>query len=31
MMTAKNLLLRFFLESQGDDTELVRFAAGGAK
>lgn len=29
MMTAKNLILRFFLESQGEDAELVRFAAGG--
>ena len=29
MMTAKNLILRFFLESEGEDTELVRFAAGG--
>ena len=28
MMTAKNLILRFFLESQGEDSELVRFAAG---
>jgi xanthine dehydrogenase small subunit len=29
MLTAKNLILRFFLESQGEDAELVRFAAGG--
>ena len=29
MTTAKNLILRFFLESQGEDAELVRFAAGG--
>ena len=29
MMTAKNLILRFFLERQGEDAELVRFAAGG--
>ena len=29
MMIAKNLVLRFFLESQGEDTELVRFAVGG--
>ena len=31
MMTAKNLILRFFLESQGEDAELVRFAAGGLR
>jgi xanthine dehydrogenase small subunit len=29
MMTARNLILRFFLESQGEDAELVRFAVGG--
>ena len=29
IMTAKNLILRLFLESQGEDVELVRFAAGG--
>jgi xanthine dehydrogenase small subunit len=29
MMSAKNLILRFFFESQGENTELVRFAAGG--
>ena len=31
MMTAKNLILRFFLESQDEVAELVRFAAGGAR
>ncbi|MCB1446921.1 MAG: xanthine dehydrogenase small subunit [Rhizobiaceae bacterium] len=29
MMVARNLLLRFFLESQGETAELVRHAAGG--
>ncbi|MGV3549987.1 xanthine dehydrogenase small subunit [Rhizobium sp.] len=29
MLTARNLILRFFLESQGEEAELVRFAAGG--
>ena len=29
MMTAKNLILRFYLESRGEEAELVRFAAGG--
>lgn len=31
MMTARNLIFRFFLESQGEEVELVRFAAGGLK
>ncbi|MDB5554815.1 MAG: xdhA [Rhizobium sp.] len=29
LMTAKNLILRFYLESQGEEAELQRFAAGG--
>jgi xanthine dehydrogenase small subunit len=29
MLTARNLIFRFFLESQGENAELVRFAAGG--
>jgi xanthine dehydrogenase small subunit len=29
MMVARNLLLRFYLEGQGEDAELVRFSAGG--
>ena len=29
MLTAKNLILRFFLESRGEEAELVRYAAGG--
>jgi len=29
LMTAKNLILRFYLESQGEEAELKRFAAGG--
>ncbi|MNL79311.1 hypothetical protein D3C87_2058840 [compost metagenome] len=28
MLAAKNLLLRFFLESDGEPAELVRYAAG---
>ncbi|MBX9458480.1 MAG: xanthine dehydrogenase small subunit [Rhizobium sp.] len=31
MMAAKNLILRFFLDSQGESSELVRFAAGGLR
>ena len=31
IMTAKNLILRLFLESQGEEAELVRYAAGGVK
>jgi xanthine dehydrogenase small subunit len=31
MLAARNLLLRFFLEGQGEDAELVRFAAGGLR
>jgi xanthine dehydrogenase small subunit len=29
LMTAKNLIMRFYLESQGEEAELKRFAAGG--
>jgi xanthine dehydrogenase small subunit len=31
LMTAKNLLTRFYLETQGEDAELVRFAAGAGR
>ena len=31
MIAARNLILRFFLESQGEEAELVRFAAGGGR
>ena len=31
LMTAKNLLTRFYLETQGQEAELVRFAAGAGR
>ncbi|MBL0372081.1 xanthine dehydrogenase small subunit [Rhizobium sp. KVB221] len=31
MLTARNLLTRFYLESQGQEAELVRFAAGAGR
>jgi xanthine dehydrogenase small subunit len=30
LLTAKNLITRFYLESQGEEAELVRYAAAGA-
>ena len=31
LLTAKNLITRFYLETQGEDVELVRFAAGAGR
>jgi xanthine dehydrogenase small subunit len=31
LLTAKNLITRFYLETQGEKAELVRFAAGAGR
>jgi xanthine dehydrogenase small subunit len=31
LLTAKNLIMRFYLETQGEEAELVRFAAGAGR
>ena len=31
LLSARNLLTRFYLESQGEEAELVRYAAGAGR